>query len=147
MQTYVRFSLTHQAKFFFTFSMCFAFSLFFVSASYAQDYQKILDKEVKLKFNGKTIKQSNGIQIANFDQKDANELLIRPKSKIFEAGEKVELQIILARGSRPVNVKDWIRFSDNAKIDITTLLLNAKPGDRLVLSFNDEQILTIPISS
>jgi len=124
-----------------------AFSLIFVHGTYADNVHKILDKDIELTFNGKTIDLKRGIVLTDFNKVEENTLLIALKSKVFEPNENVNLQVILARGTRPLNAKELIKFSDQVEIDLTNLLLDAKPGDRIVLSFNDdERIMVIPIS-
>jgi hypothetical protein len=121
--------------------------MIFVNATSADKVYKIPDKEIKLTFNGKTIDLKRGIILSDFNKVEENKLLIALKSKVFAPNENVNLQVILARGTRPLNAKDLINFSNQVEIDLTNLLLDAKPGDRIVLSFNDdERILVIPIS-
>ena len=157
MQTYNHFPLLRRGrprqsdsknvKFLFTLALCMAFSLIFVHGTYADNVHKIMDKDIVLTFNGKTIDQKRGIVHSDFNKVEENTLLIALKSKVFEPNENVNLQVILARGTRPLNAKDLINFSDQVEIDLTNLLLDAKPGDRIVLSFNDDKrIMVIPIS-
>ena len=145
MQTYAHSPLTKNVQTLLT--LCMAFSLIFVHGTYADNVHKILDKDIELTFNGKTIDLKRGIVLTDFNKVEENTLLIALKSKVFEPNENVNLQVILARGTRPLNAKELIKFSDQVEIDLTNLLLDAKPGDRIVLSFNDdERIMVIPIS-
>ena len=147
MQTYAHSPLSKNVHTLFPLALCMVFSLIFVHGAYADNVYKILDKDIELTFNGKTIDQKRGIVQSDFDKVEKNTLLIALKSKVFAPNGNVNLQIILARGTRPLNAKDLISFSNQVEIDLTNLLLNAKPGDRIVLSFNDdERIMVIPIS-
>lgn len=146
MQTLSHFSTTKNVKWLFTFTMCIAVSLTATVDTFSNNVDKVLDKDIQLTFNGKTVDLKQGLAQSDFNNTKENKLMIEVKPRTFDAEQEVKLDIIMARGKRPF-AKVQTNFSDQVEVDLSNLLLNAKPGDRIVLAFNDEKrVIIIPIS-
>lgn len=145
MQTYTLSQPQKSVKIFLAFMLTMSFSTATISISNAEEFNNVMDKDIKLKFNGKEINQKGGIHFSEIKKDEANLLLIEIQSECFDSNPK--LRIFLAKGTRPITMENDVDISTQPGINLSKLLSQAKSGDRIILDFNnDERIIVIPIS-
>lgn len=145
MQTQNQSLFQKTAMFLFAALFCVNFSPTIANDLEAYEAHKLLDKDVKLTFNGKEISLKSGIQFAEIKKGEANMLLIEINSECLDDNPKISL--FLAKGARPIAKADVKDFAAQPRIDLTNFLSQANPGDRIVIDFNNEErIISFPIT-